>query len=87
MKISALEQTLVCENNNINAIHAVKEILNDRSIDFDDKLRIVVLYSLRYETIPGNEIQGMKYLLESFASDQSQFQKLNVSQLCYTAFF
>jgi hypothetical protein len=78
MKISALEQTLVCENNNVNAVFSVKELLRDQSIEFYDKLRVVILYSLRYETIPGNEIQGLKHLLEQQACNEDERKSISV---------
>ena len=48
MNVSALEQSLACENDHKSATSAVEDILRD-NIDFEDKLRIVMLYGLRYE--------------------------------------
>jgi vacuolar protein sorting-associated protein 45 len=51
MKVSALEQEIVCGNSSVHddeLVPKVDELLNDVNIIWEDKLRVVCLYALRY---------------------------------------
>lgn len=78
MKVSALEQSLACEQDHSNAIVAVRDILQDHSIMFDDKLRILMLYALRYESVSNNEISSFKNILRGVARNQEESQNIRV---------
>jgi vacuolar protein sorting-associated protein 45 len=49
MRISELEQELACNSDHGTAMDMLLQILDDPRITFQDKLRLVLLYSLRYE--------------------------------------
>jgi hypothetical protein len=78
MKVSALEQTLACEQDHNIAVEQVRELLKDKSVQFKDKLRIVMLYALRYEQIK-NEIATFKSILRDVAGDLGATEQVRVS--------
>ncbi|XP_030951567.1 vacuolar protein sorting-associated protein 45 homolog [Quercus lobata] len=49
MLVSQTEQELACNGGQVAAFEAVKNILNNESVSDIDRLRLVMLYALRYE--------------------------------------
>ncbi|KAJ8648852.1 hypothetical protein MRB53_001875 [Persea americana] len=49
MLVSQTEQELACNGGQVSAFEAVMNLLNDESISDIDRLRLVMLYALRYE--------------------------------------
>jgi hypothetical protein len=49
----------------------VTALLRDASIQFEDKLRVTLLYALRYETYSSNNIRGLIDILNSVGGTPS----------------
>lgn len=71
LQVSALEQQLACEQDHSKAIDATSKILRDSRIAFNDKLRVVMLYALRYEN-ERNDVPSFRSLLRECASSQRE---------------
>eukprot|EP00475_Leptophrys_vorax_P018521 TRINITY_DN2534_c0_g1_i1.p1 TRINITY_DN2534_c0_g1~~TRINITY_DN2534_c0_g1_i1.p1 ORF type:complete len:588 (+),score=191.58 TRINITY_DN2534_c0_g1_i1:697-2460(+) len=88
MKVSALEQSLACEQDHASAVDQVRELVKDPKVSFDDKLKLVMLYSLRYEKAK-NETPTFKALLRNAATTPAEEQKVKyvdeILQFCGTA--
>eukprot|EP00475_Leptophrys_vorax_P035482 TRINITY_DN5852_c0_g1_i2.p4 TRINITY_DN5852_c0_g1~~TRINITY_DN5852_c0_g1_i2.p4 ORF type:complete len:278 (-),score=83.26 TRINITY_DN5852_c0_g1_i2:1576-2409(-) len=78
MKVGALEQSLACENDHAAAIAEVKDLLSQAKVSFFDKLKIVLLYALRYETTSSNEIPAVKALLYDVALNEDDRSKVHL---------
>eukprot|EP01091_Cochliopodium_minus_P019833 TRINITY_DN8460_c0_g1_i1.p1 TRINITY_DN8460_c0_g1~~TRINITY_DN8460_c0_g1_i1.p1 ORF type:complete len:555 (+),score=171.56 TRINITY_DN8460_c0_g1_i1:38-1702(+) len=55
MDVSEVEQELACNNAHGSAYEKVSALIKDPSITDKDKLKLVILYSLRYETYGSNQ--------------------------------
>jgi len=72
MDVSRVEQKLVCEGDFNSLTAEMHEILREPKVAAKDKLRLVMLYALRFETEEGNEITRMCQIL--LACDMSKQQ-------------
>ena len=54
LEVSEIEQNLACKNNHSAAQSAVQQVVNDGKVRQEDKLKVVMLYALRYETNGSN---------------------------------
>ena len=54
LHIGELEQSLACVENHVNDSKAVEDLLLNPNISNMAKIRITLLYALRYENLPGN---------------------------------
>lgn len=87
MKVSALEQSLACEQDHNSAVERVRELLKDRTVQFRDKLRIVMLYALRYEQVK-NELSTFKSILRDLAGETENSEQVRVKfHFIYTLLF
>jgi vacuolar protein sorting-associated protein 45 len=77
MKVSALEQALACEQDHNTAVEQVKNLLDDKSIGFEDKIRVVMLYALRYEGIK-NELPIFRAKLRDLAFSDAMADKIRL---------
>ena len=76
MRVSELEQELATQNDHSTAMDMLLQIMDDSRIAFDDKLRLVLLYALRYETAR-NQIPTFKKMLRDKAGmDSALLQKI-----------
>lgn len=70
MEASELEQDIACANNNHNnALEGITMMLDNPKVRFDNKLNIVMLYALRYETERNNNTAQFKEKLNYIAPD------------------
>ena len=76
MRVSELEQELVCGNSHDANYQALLTLLNVSKIRFEEKLRLVMLYALRY-VMERNEIPHLKDLLKSKAQSSEDDAKLD----------
>ena len=62
MDVSAFEQDLACVDNHAEHLNELMKKLNSSSVKIPDKLRLGMLYALRYENIPtsNNAIPAVK---------------------------
>jgi len=63
MEVSQVEQELACTEEHTTAISEVERLLHKSSISDANKLRLVLLYALRYEKEPSNRISHFTDLL------------------------
>jgi vacuolar protein sorting-associated protein 45 len=64
LKVSALEQELACKNDHSEALSGVTELLQTPGITEFDRLKIVMLYALRYEGDSSNATKELFTRLE-----------------------
>lgn len=79
LPLSELEQEIVCGNaaeHDELALRIEKLILEDYQVEFRDKLRLVILYALRYENKEDSRLNKLKSVLESQALDERDHQSL-----------
>jgi vacuolar protein sorting-associated protein 45 len=77
MKVSALEQTLACEQDHNNAVDQVRDLLKDSKVGFEDKLKVLILYALRYEKAK-NETPTFKALLRNAATSPAEEKRVRL---------
>ncbi|KAK9816319.1 hypothetical protein WJX74_002302 [Apatococcus lobatus] len=73
MTISGIEQELVCGNNNLSSHYdTVLSLINDSAINDSDRLRVVVLFALRYEKEGRAQIADLLQRLQDFGVNKVQ---------------
>jgi len=81
MNVSELEQELACLQDHSSAFPRVERMVEDSKIHFEDKLRLVLLYSLRYEN-ESNQIATLKRSLrEKAVSDTARSRVATLDEL------
>eukprot|EP00808_Paulinella_micropora_P011765 g60228.t1 len=75
MHVSELEQELACNDSHSTAHVNLQELIQNPKIVFQDKLRAVLLYALRYEAQTQN-ILDLKRLLANHAKNENDQQQL-----------
>lgn len=75
MRISAFEQALLCEMDSKSAANDLEELISNMSISFYDNLRLLLLFSLRFE----QDVSGISNLRQSLESrcSPSEHKTLN----------
>ncbi|KAG0648400.1 Vacuolar sorting-associated 45 [Hyphodiscus hymeniophilus] len=63
LEVSEVEQSLACNDNHANDLKNVQRLIQSPSVTPDSKLRLVALYSLRYEKHPSNALPILVDLL------------------------
>ncbi|KRZ40055.1 Vacuolar protein sorting-associated protein 45 [Trichinella pseudospiralis] len=59
LEISELEQHLACHEEHTNSLKNVRRMLNHEKTSDLDATRLVMLYALRFESHPNNDIRGL----------------------------
>ncbi|XP_045216562.1 vacuolar protein sorting-associated protein 45-like [Mercenaria mercenaria] len=59
LEVSETEQELVCKGDHSASLQKIKTLLHDNKVTQIDKLRLVMLYALRYETHSNNDVSGL----------------------------
>lgn len=65
LDVSELEQSFACNDNHTNDLRSLQQLLGDESIQNAAKIRLVLLYALRYERHPQNSLPLLLNMLES----------------------
>lgn len=78
LTVSEVEQELAAHHDHAQAIGKVRLMVNDPSIKPEDALRLVLLYSLRYESEKNNEVHALTNMLakRGISPDELQVIKL-----------
>lgn len=63
LQVSELEQSLAGTENHASDLRTLKELIMDAKISTQSKLRLVLLYALRFERYPGAQTQSLLTLL------------------------
>jgi len=74
MEIAKVEQDLACQQEHATALENVLRILEDEKLAFEDKLRVVGLYALRYES-EAQSVTNVKAILRTKAKTDEQRQR------------
>eukprot|EP01127_Copromyxa_protea_P020956 TRINITY_DN7086_c0_g1_i1.p1 TRINITY_DN7086_c0_g1~~TRINITY_DN7086_c0_g1_i1.p1 ORF type:complete len:561 (+),score=137.81 TRINITY_DN7086_c0_g1_i1:87-1769(+) len=64
LDVSELEQTLACHENHEQALEAINGFFANNKVKAGDMLRLVMLYSLRYQNTPGNQTSRFLSMLK-----------------------
>ncbi|KAI8975455.1 Sec1-like protein [Mycotypha africana] len=64
LEISELEQDLACNENHSKDLKSIQRLIESPTIDEDSKVRLVLLYALRYERMSNNMIKSLIGLLD-----------------------
>ena len=59
LEISELEQSLASVESHASDLKAVQSVIESPKFAHDAKIRVTILYALRYQKLPGNQIQKM----------------------------
>ena len=82
MACSELEQELVCGNSpHQDMLDRLLPVIQDSRYDYYDKLRLYLLYSIRYESHTSNAIQHIKQVLQSLAVSPQDKYRCNVCEV------
>lgn len=65
LDVSELEQSFACNDSHTNDLRTLQQLLGDDQIQNDAKLRLVILYALRYERHPQNSLPTLITMLET----------------------
>lgn len=63
--VSQFEQELACRHDHGSALGKILKFMADDKIDFNDKLRLALLYAIRYENETDNQINKLDLMLGS----------------------
>jgi len=72
MEVSQVEQELACTEDHSSAVSEVEALLRKPTIAVANKLRLVLLYALRYEREPSNRISKFTELLGASGASDDQ---------------
>jgi vacuolar protein sorting-associated protein 45 len=64
LEISELEQGLACNENHNSDLKSIQRLIENPNINEDAKIRLVLLYALRYERLQNNAIKSLIDLLD-----------------------
>jgi len=78
MECSQVEQELACTLDHTSAVSEVEALLHKPSIAIPNKLRLVLLYALRYERNGENRIANFKELLAESGASPEQVQLVDI---------
>lgn len=70
LDISAIEQEIVCANDHKNHFNDVERTLKDPSVDDSDKLRLAIIYALRYQAKGKDKASELRTLLRQNIVDE-----------------
>ncbi|KAI9718947.1 MAG: hypothetical protein M1812_003832 [Candelaria pacifica] len=65
LDVSELEQSLACNDSHSNDLKSLQRLIQSPTVSADSKLRLVALYSLRYEKNPSNALPVLLDLLSA----------------------
>ncbi|MCJ1472813.1 vacuolar protein sorting-associated protein 45 [Lambiella insularis] len=63
LDVSELEQSLACNDNHATDLRTLQRLIQSTDVPADNKLRLVALYSLRYEKHPSSALSALLDLL------------------------
>ncbi|KAL8710505.1 MAG: hypothetical protein Q9220_004938 [cf. Caloplaca sp. 1 TL-2023] len=80
---SELEQSLACNDSHANDLKNLQRLVSSSQLTMDNKLRLVALYSLRYEKNPSNSLPILLDLLSAAGNVPSRRLDLIAKLLAY----
>lgn len=89
MEVSELEQSLVCDDNHNTALNLLSKRLEDPNLTDDDRLKLVILYALKFEC-ENNQLPILKSILREKTTNEETLRKINaidtLIQICGSKF-
>lgn len=79
LEISELEQGLACNENHNSDLKGIQKLIESPNISEDAKVRLVLLYALRYERLANNSVKSLIDLLDRVGVSE---RKSAVSNFC-----
>lgn len=79
LEISELEQGLACNENHNSDLKNIQRLIESPQISEDAKIRLVLLYALRYERMANNAVKSLIDLLDKVGVSE---RKSAVSDIC-----
>ncbi|XP_053207799.1 vacuolar protein sorting-associated protein 45-like [Panonychus citri] len=76
MDVSEAEQELACQSEHSKSLKKVRQLLEDNRVQNIDKLRLVMLYALRFENNSNQEIGELKKILKSKGISDEQIKSI-----------
>ncbi|KAL9133264.1 MAG: hypothetical protein Q9175_005557 [Cornicularia normoerica] len=83
LDVSELEQSLACNDSHANDVKSVQRLISSPQIPANSKLRLVALYSLRYEKHPSNALPMLLDLLTAAGNVPARRVELVTRLLAY----
>lgn len=74
LEVGELEQSLACTEQHATDYKSLTEILARPNIPFDTKIRLVILYGLRYEKSSVNSLNSLLDILRRQLNDERKFK-------------
>ena len=74
MEVSQVEQELACTEDHSSAASEVENLLKKKNVSLENKLRLVLLYALRYEKESGNMITRFTEMLGASGASGEQMR-------------
>lgn len=81
LEVSKVEQKLACHEDHDNAVQSIRSLLdgNSGTITGDDALRLILLYTLRYQTHPNNQAHSfVSTLLSKYNVDPERAKVIKI---------
>jgi len=63
LSVSEVEQSLACETDHSDHVNRVRDMLEGGTLSSNEMLKLVLLYAIRYEDYPANEIDSLRDVL------------------------
>ncbi len=63
LKVSEIEQILACEDSHSTVVKEIRALLDDPKVRLQNKVRLIILYALRYEKNPANSTKAFVEVL------------------------
>jgi len=82
LDISAIEQEIVCSNDHKNHFNDVERTIKDPSVQDYDKLRLAIIYALRYQKKGKDKASELRTLLRQNIEDQKIAKDINLLDVC-----
>lgn len=83
LQTSELEQSLASVESHVSDLKSVQALIESNNVSADAKIRLAILYALRYQKLPGNQIQQVVQQLLKIGIPESRaalvFVMLNIA--------
>jgi vacuolar protein sorting-associated protein 45 len=80
MEVSEVEQEIACQDDHSQHLNMALSIMNNPAVKFFEKLRLVLIYTIRYETYR-NDIEQLVKILTDRASNQEEKHMISAVNL------
>ncbi|XP_047139616.1 vacuolar protein sorting-associated protein 45 isoform X1 [Hydra vulgaris] len=83
LEVSELEQDIACRSDHALHLQSIRKLILNQKVRHIDATRLVLLYALRYERTPNNEIKALRNDLQKRGVDDQLLKLvLNIIEYC-----